>query len=60
MKCIMCGSYAINPGLHGREIEKDLDLCDVCYWRRKAGEDNFSKFFLSVIKKRSEINENKN
>ena len=55
----MCGSYATNPGLHGRELKKDLDLCDVCYWRQKAGAYSFSEFFLSVIKKRRDINENK-
>ena len=30
-----CGSYAINPGKHGRGREK-LHLCDVCYWRERA------------------------
>jgi dUTPase len=34
-KC-KCGSYAINPHLHGREKEIDIDLCDVCYWRKRA------------------------
>ena len=32
-----CGSYAINPHKHGREDGVDLDLCDVCYWRKRAG-----------------------
>ena len=32
-----CGSYAINPHLHGRD-ETDKDLCDVCYWRKRAGD----------------------
>ena len=32
-----CGSYAINPHEHGREDGVDLDLCDVCYWRKRAG-----------------------
>ncbi len=27
---------AINPRLHGREKDTDLDLCDVCYWRKRA------------------------
>ena len=31
-----CGSYAINPHLHGRQSGADLDLCDVCYWRKRA------------------------
>ena len=30
-----CGSYAINPNHHGRD-GTDLDLCDVCYWRKRA------------------------
>ena len=35
-KCSKCGSVAINPGCHGREPGVDEDLCDVCYWRKKA------------------------
>lgn len=31
-----CGSYAINLGRHGRAPEKDVELCDVCYWRVRA------------------------
>ena len=34
-KCKDCGSYAINPHLHGRDLN-DKDLCDVCYWRKRA------------------------
>lgn len=30
-----CGSYAINPGQSGRD-HSDLNLCDVCYWRKRA------------------------
>ena len=33
MRCSKCGSYAINPQAHGRDPDKDLDLCDVCYYR---------------------------
>lgn len=33
--CKKCGSYAINPRKHGRD-NSDLDLCDVCYWRKRA------------------------
>lgn len=33
--CTRCGSFAINPGRHGRD-DSDLDLCDVCFWRRRA------------------------
>ena len=30
-----CGSYAINPYSHRRDMS-DTDLCDVCYWRVRA------------------------
>ena len=33
--CKKCGSYAINEHLHGRD-GSDSDLCDVCYWRKRA------------------------
>jgi len=33
-----CGSYAVNPEHHGRTYGVDLDLCDVCYWRKRAPE----------------------
>jgi len=35
MKQCKCGSWAINPELHGRLQGDRLDLCDVCYWRNK-------------------------
>lgn len=35
-QCKRCLSYAINPHCHGRESGVDLDLCDVCYWRKRA------------------------
>lgn len=35
-KCNRCGSYAVNPGRSGRDESSDLDLCDVCYWRKRA------------------------
>lgn len=35
-KTLGCGSYAINHGSHGRD-GSDGDLCDVCYWRKRAG-----------------------
>jgi hypothetical protein len=35
-ECVMCGSMAINPHLHGRIKGDRLELCDVCYWRRLA------------------------
>ena len=31
-----CGSYAINPSLHGRD-GTDRESCDVCFWRNRAG-----------------------
>lgn len=34
-KCKECGSYAINHCSHGRD-GSDVDLCDVCYWRKRA------------------------
>lgn len=33
--CKTCGSHAINHNLHGRD-GSDADLCDVCYWRKRA------------------------
>ena len=35
-ECNRCGSYAVNPGRSGRDETSDLDLCDVCYWRKRA------------------------
>ena len=34
-QCKRCGSYAINHHCHGRD-GSDVDLCDVCYWRKRA------------------------
>ena len=34
-ECTRCGSFAINPSNHGRD-KTDLNLCDVCYWRKRA------------------------
>jgi Zn-finger protein len=36
MKQCKCGSYAINPHLHGRQPDLFTYMCDVCYWRHKA------------------------
>lgn len=33
--CNRCGSMAINHQCHGRD-GSDPDLCDVCYWRKRA------------------------
>ena len=35
VQCVKCGSHAINHHLHGRD-GCDGDLCDVCYWRKRA------------------------
>ena len=37
-RCTRCRSGAINPSDHGRTDGVDLDLCDVCYWRKRAPE----------------------
>ena len=34
-RCTRCRSGAINPSDHGRTEGVDLDLCDVCYWRKR-------------------------
>lgn len=36
MPCKQCGSFAINHHSHGRD-GSDGDLCDVCFWRKRAG-----------------------
>lgn len=36
--CTRCGSHAINHHLHGRD-GSDGDLCDVCYWRKRAEQE---------------------
>jgi hypothetical protein len=43
-QCKLCGSWAINHGRHGRD-GTDVDLCDVCYWRKRADGfgDNLKK-----------------
>jgi hypothetical protein len=38
-RCKRCGSYAINQNSHGRVSGVDLDLCDVCYWRKRFEAD---------------------
>lgn len=37
-QCKECGSYAINHAQHGRD-GSDGDLCDVCYWKKRAERD---------------------
>lgn len=35
--CKNCGSFAVNHHCHGRD-GGDADLCDVCYWRKRAND----------------------
>lgn len=49
-KCKECGSYAINHHCHGRD-GSDGDLCDVCYWRKRAGELELFKLPCDVLVK---------
>jgi hypothetical protein len=35
-QCSRCKSYQINEHIHGRIKGTDVDLCDVCYWRKRA------------------------
>lgn len=50
MKC-KCGSLAINNHLHGRD-GTDSELCDVCYWRKRADLGNEVKLqFTSLVDK---------
>ena len=46
MKC-KCGSYAINHNLHGRD-GSEPELCDVCYWRKKAAKNQGAEPIHSV------------
>lgn len=43
-----CGSYAINHNCHGRD-GSDEDLCDVCYWRKRAGALSRDKLPCNVL-----------
>ena len=36
--CKNCGSFAINHYKHGRD-GSDVDLCDVCFWRKRANAE---------------------
>jgi len=51
MKCKNCGSYAVNPHLHGREEKTDLDLCDVCYWRKRADTEGLSEKIKGLLER---------
>ena len=47
-----CGSYAINHHCHGRD-GSDGDLCDVCYWRKRAEQpaqqDEFKAAYIEAM-----------
>lgn len=51
MQCTRCGSYAINHNLHGRD-GSDVDLCDVCYWRKRAESSALDSKLLDAIEQR--------
>ena len=51
-KCKICGSYAINHNMHGRD-GSDVDLCDVCFWRKRAEKEYVEK---SNVQKTRNIN----
>ena len=51
-KCKECGSHAINPFLCGRDEGVDLDLCDVCYWRKRS---EYSANFIKKAREESEL-----
>lgn len=55
MKCIKCGSQAINEHHHGRNPGFYSDLCDVCYWREayndlKGQVEHIKKLLSEVVK----------
>lgn len=47
--CKECGSYAINHHCHGRD-GTDGDLCDVCYWKKRAERTPLSEDELKVAR----------
>ena len=51
-KCKVCGSFAINHHLHGRDGSDD-ELCDVCFWVKRAKSHDelvqMNKELLAVI-----------
>ena len=49
MNQCQCGSY---QNQHGRDLGVDLDLCDVCYWRKRA---NNLKSFIDKARSESEL-----
>ena len=53
--CSLCRSQAINPQLHGRD-NTNLDLCDVCYWRKRA--DSAEAACLRLLAEVKELRQN--
>jgi hypothetical protein len=47
--CKVCGSQAINPGKHGRDLTSNIDLCDVCFWRKRAEDYAAQNFKLIKV-----------
>ena len=47
-QCDRCGSYAINHHCHGRD-GSDGDLCDVCYWRKRAERQPLTDELLKLL-----------
>ena len=53
-RCHECGSYAINPHLHGRKKGHRLHLCDVCYWVAES-ESRYEEGFKDGGKRCAEL-----
>ena len=49
-----CGSWAINHHSHGRDGSDD-DLCDVCYWRKRATEAVNELRRLAAVEQKLEV-----
>lgn len=47
-KCKVCGSFAINHHLHGRDGSDD-ELCDVCFWVKRAKSHDELVQMLAVM-----------
>jgi hypothetical protein len=52
MTCKRCGSHAINHHLHGRD-ESEPELCDVCFWRKKA--EDYARALETIFEVSKEI-----
>lgn len=53
MRCKRCSSHAINHKSHGRD-GSDGDLCDVCYWRKRAEQGTTTILELCTLLKTTE------